>query len=133
MSFRPIKSQQRYLSVDLNALVEVSPDWLLVFFELLRQQKTRKLCPGEMIEMRKPIWDAAGVATLDRRKKIMNHLERVFPNDIIGFDRRRGKVPRAIVGTKMVEFHSESGLAVAPAKVAIKQNGYFGESPQIIT
>ena len=98
MSFRPLKSQQRYLSVDLNALVKVSPDWLLVFLELLRQQKIQKLCPGDMIEMRKPIWDAAGVATLDRRKKVMNHLERAFPNDIISFDRRRGKVPKAIVG-----------------------------------
>ena len=113
MSFRPIKSQQRYLSVDLNALVEISPDWLLVFFELLRQQKIQGLCPGDMIEMRKPIWDAAGVATLDRRKKIMNHLERVFPNDIIGFDRRRGKVPKAIVGTKMTGFQSGSSSPVS--------------------
>ncbi len=46
MSFRPIKSQQRYLSVDLNALVEIGPDWLLVFLELLRQQKIQGLCSG---------------------------------------------------------------------------------------
>ena len=108
MSFRPLKSQQRYLSVDLNALVKVSPDWLLVFLELLRQQKIQKLCPGDMIEMRKPIWDAAGVATLDRRKKVMNHLERAFPNDIISFERRRGKVPKAIVGGGMTMFHNRT-------------------------
>jgi len=104
-----------------------------VFFELLRQQKILALVAGDMIEMRKPIWDAAGVITSDRRKKVLNHLERVFSNDIVRFRRQRGTVPLAIVGPKMVEFHSKSGLAVAPAKVAIKQNGYFGESPQIIT
>ena len=122
MSFRPIKSQQRYLSVDLNALVEISPDWLLVFFELLRQQKIKGLCPGDMIEMRKPIWDAAGVATLDRRKKIMNHLERAFTPDIIGFERRRGKVPTAIVGEKMLNFQSRSSSSVNAKSSMPKQN-----------
>mgnify|MGYP001161475738 CR=1 FL=1 len=107
MSFRPIKSQQRYLSVDLNALVEISPDWLLVFFELLRQQKIQGLCPGDMIEMRKPIWDAAGVATLDRRKKIMNHLERIITKEIFEFRRRRDIVPLAIIGPKIRAFHNE--------------------------
>jgi hypothetical protein len=38
-------------------------------------------------------------------------------------------VPVAIIGPKMVEFHSKSGLAVAPAKVALKQNG--GVQPPI--
>ena len=133
MSVRPIRSSQRYLSLNLNVCTEICPDWLLVFFELLRQQKIQGLAPGDMIEMRKPIWDAAGVITTDRRKKVMDHLERVFPDDIVRFRRQRGSVPLAIVGPKMVEFHSKSGLAVAPAKVAIKQNGYFGESPQIIT
>ena len=133
MSFRPIRSSQRYLSLDLNVSTEICPDWLLVFFELLRQQKIQSLAPGDMIEMRTPIWDAAGVITTDRRKKVMDHLERVFPDDIVRFRRQRGTVPLAIVGPKMVEFHSKSGLAVAPAKVAMKQNGCFGESPQIIT
>ena len=133
MSVRPIRSSQRYLSLNLNVCTEICPDWLLVFFELLRQQKIQGLAPGDMIEMRKPIWDAAGVITTDRRKKVMDHLERVFPDDIVRFRRQRGSVPLAIVGPKMVEFHSKSGLAVAPAKVAIKQNGYFGESSQIIT
>ena len=133
MSVRPIRSSQRYLSLNLNVCTEICPDWLLVFFELLRQQKIQGLAPGDMIEMRTPIWDAAGVITTDRRKKVMDHLERVFPDDIVRFRRQRGSVPLAIVGPKMVEFHSKSGLAVAPAKVAIKQNGYFGESSQIIT
>jgi len=117
----------------LNVSTEICPDWLLVFFELLRQQKIQTLVAGDMIEMRKPIWDAAGVITSDRRKKVLNHLERVFSIDIVRFRRQRGTVPLAIVGPKMVEFHSKSGLAVAPAKVAMKQNGCFGESPQIIT
>ena len=112
MPFRPIKSQQRYLSVDLNAFVEISPDWLLVFFELLRQQKIQGLCPGDMIEMRKPIWDAAGVATLDRRKKIMNRLEQILPRDIVRFERRRGKTPNAVIGTKMAKFHSKPNTQV---------------------
>jgi hypothetical protein len=133
MSFRPIRSSQRYLSLNLKVSTEICPDWLLVFFELLRQQKIQTLVAGDMIEMRKPIWDAAGVVTSDRRKKVLNHLERVFSNDIVRFRRQRGTVPLAIVGPKMVEFHSKSGLAVAPAKVAIKQNGYFGESSQKIT
>ena len=60
MSFRPTKSQQRYLSVDLNVCKEICPDWLLVFLELLRQQKIQGLSSGDKIEMRKPIWDAAG-------------------------------------------------------------------------
>ena len=132
MSFRPIRSSQRYLSLDLNVSTEICPDWLLVFFELLRQQKILALVAGDMIEMRKPIWDAAGVITTDRRKKVLNHLERVFPDDIVRFRRQRGSVPVAIVGPKMVEFHSRSDLAVTPAKVATKQNGYFGESSQKI-
>ena len=112
MSFRPIKSQQRYLSVDLNALVEISPDWLLVFLELLRQQKIQGLSSGDKIEMRKPIWDAAGVATLDRRKKIMNRLEQILPRDIVRFERRRGKTPNAVIGTKMAKFHSKPNSQV---------------------
>ena len=112
MSFRPIKSQQRYLSVDLNALVEISPDWLLVFLELLRQQKIQGLSSGDKIEMRKPIWDAAGVTTLDRRKKIMNRLEQILPRDIVRFERRRGKTPNAVIGTKMAEFHSKPNTHV---------------------
>ena len=108
MSFRPIKSQQRYLSVDLNALVEISPDWLLVFLELLRQQKIQGLSSGDKIEMRKPIWDAAGVATLDRRKKVMNHLERIVPLDVIEFKRRKGVIPLAIIGPKMADFHNRN-------------------------
>ena len=111
MSVRPIRSSQRYLSLNLNVCTEICPDWLLVFFELLRQQKIQGLDPGDMIEMRKPIWDAAGVITTDRRKKVMDHLERVFPDDIVRFRRQRGSVPLAIVGPKMVEFHSKSGSA----------------------
>jgi hypothetical protein len=111
MSVRPIRSSQRYLSLNLNVCTEICPDWLLVFFELLRQQKIQSLDPGDMIEMRKPIWDAAGVITTDRRKKVMDHLERVFPDDIVRFRRQRGSVPLAIVGPKMVEFHSKSGSA----------------------
>ena len=83
-------------------------------------KKYKALPPGDMIEMRKPIWDAAGVITLDRRKKVMNHFERVFPDDIVRFRRQRGSVPLAIVGPKMAAFHSKSGSAVAPAKVATK-------------
>ena len=109
MSFRPIRSSQRYLSLDLNVCTEVCPDWLLVFFELLRQQKIQGLVPGDIIEMRKPIWDVAGVITTDRRKKVLNHFERVFPDDVVRFRRQRGSVPFAIVGPKMVEFHSKSG------------------------
>ena len=111
MSVRPIRSSQRYLSLNLNVCTEICPDWLLVFFELLRQHKIQGLAPGDMIEMRKPIWDAAGVITTDRRKKVMDHLERVFPDDIVRFRRQRGSVPLAIVGPKMVEFHSKSGSA----------------------
>ena len=111
MSVRPIRSSQRYLSLNLNVCTEICPDWLLVFFELLRQQKIQGFAPGDMIEMRKPIWDAAGVITTDRRKKVMDHLERVFPDDIVRFRRQRGSVPLAIVGPKMVEFHSKSGSA----------------------
>ena len=120
MSVRPIRSSQRYLSLNLNISTEICPDWLLVFFELLRQQKIQGLAPGDMIEMRKPIWDAAGVITTDRRKKVMDHLARSLPNYVVSFKRQRGSVPLAIVGPKMVEFHSKSGLAVAPAKVATK-------------
>ena len=133
MAFRPIKSPQRYLSLDLKACTEICPDWLLVFFELLRQQKIQGLAPGDMIEMRKPIWDAAGVITTDRRKKVMDHLTRSLPNDVVSFKRQRGKAPNAIIGTKMAAFHSKSDLAVTPAKVATKQNGYFRESSQKIT
>ena len=111
MSVRPIRSSQRYLSLDLNICTEICPDWLLVFFELLRQQKIQGLAPGDMIEMRKPIWDAAGVITTDRRKKVMDHLARSLPNDVVSFKRQRGSVPLAIVGPKMVEFHSKSGSA----------------------
>ena len=111
MSVRPIRSSQRYLSLNLNVCTEICPDWLLVFFELLRQQKIQGLAPGDMIEIRTPIWDAAGVITTDRRKKVMDHLERVFPDDIVRFRRQRGSVPLAIVGPKMVEFHSKSGSA----------------------
>ena len=111
MSVRPIRSSQRYLSLNLNVCTEICPDWLLVFFELLRQQKIQGFAPGDMIEMRKPIWDAAGVITTDRRKKVMDHLERVFPDDIVRFRRQRGSVALAIVGPKMVEFHSKSGSA----------------------
>ena len=111
MSVRPIRSSQRYLSLNLNVCTEICPDWLLVFFELLRQQKIQGLVPGDIIEIRTPIWDAAGVITTDRRKKVMNHLERVFPDNIVRFRRQRGSVPLAIVGPKMVEFHSKSGSA----------------------
>jgi len=97
--------------LNLKVSTEICPDWLLVFFELLRQQKIQGLAPGDMIEMRTPIWDAAGVITTDRRKKVMDHLERVFPDDIVRFRRQRGSVPLAIVGPKMVEFHSKSGSA----------------------
>ena len=111
MSVRPIRSSQRYLSLNLNVCTEICPDWLLVFFELLRQQKIQGLAPGDMIEMRKPIWDAAGVITTNRRKKVMDHLARSLPNDVVSFKRQRGSVPLAIVGPKMVEFHSKSGSA----------------------
>ena len=111
MSVRPIRSSQRYLSLNLNVCTEICPDWLLVFFELLRQQKIQSLDPGDIIEMRTPIWDAAGVVTTDRRKKVMDHLARSLPNDVVSFKRQRGSVPLAIVGPKMVEFHSKSGSA----------------------
>ena len=132
MSFRPIRSSQRYLSLNLKVSTEICPDWLLVFFELLRQQKILALVAGDMIEMRKPIWDAAGVITSDRRKKVLNHFERVFSDDIVRVRRQRGCVPLAIVGPKMVKFHSKSGLAVTPAKVALNQNGCFGKVPKIL-
>ena len=104
MSFRPFKSSQRYLSLDLETCTQVCPDWLLVFFEVLRQQKVQGLKAGDILEMRKPIWDAAGVVTPDRRKKVMNHLERNIPNDVLEFKRRRGVVPLAIIGPKIEIF-----------------------------
>ena len=106
MAFRPIKSPQRYLSLNLKACAEICPDWLLVFFELLRQQKIQGLVPGDTIGMRKPIWDSAGITTLDRRKKVMNHLERIVPLDVIEFKRRKGVIPLAIIVPKMAEFHN---------------------------
>ena len=106
MSVRPIRSSQRYLSLNLNVCTEICPDWLLVFFELLRQQKIQGLAPGDTIGMRKPIWDSAGITTLDRRKKVMNHLERIVPLDVIEFKRRKGVIPLAIIGPKMAEFHN---------------------------
>jgi hypothetical protein len=132
MSVRPIRSSPRYLSLDLNICTEICPDWLLVFFELLRQQKILTLVAGDMIEMRKPLWDAAGVITSDRRKKVLNHFERVFSDDIVRVRRQRGCVPLAIVGPKMVKFHSKSGLAVTPAKVALNQNSCFGKVSKIL-
>ena len=106
MAFRPIKSSQRYLSLDLKVCTEICPDWLLVFFELLRQQKIQGLAPGDTIGMRKPIWDSAGITTLDRRKKVMDHLERMIPLDVIEFKRRKGVIPLAIIGPKMAKFHN---------------------------
>ena len=123
MSVRPIRSSQRYLSLDLNICTEICPDWLLVFFELLRQQKIQGLVPGDIIEIRTPIWDAAGVITTDRRKKVMDHLERVFPDDIVRFRRQRGSVPLAIVGPKMVEFHSKSGSAATTQRIPNNVSG----------
>ena len=131
MSFRPIKSQQRYLSVDLNALVEISPDWLLVFLELLRQQKIQGLSSGDKIEMRKPIWDAAGVATLDRRKKIMNRLEQILPRDIVRFERRRGKTLNAVIGTKMAKFHSQPNTQVQAKEKTILAPVSYGINLEI--
>ena len=131
MSFRPIKSQQRYLSVDLNALVEISPDWLLVFLELLRQQKIQGLSSGDKIEMRKPIWDAAGVATLDRRKKIMNRLEQILPRDIVRFERRRGKTPNAVIGAKMAKFHNKPNSQVQAKEKTILAPVSYGINLEI--
>ena len=108
MSVRPIRSSQRYLSLDLNICTEICPDWLLVFFELLRQQKIQGLVPGDTIGMRKPIWDSAGITTLNRRKKVMNHLERIVPLDVIEFKRRKGVIPLAIIGPKMADFHNRN-------------------------
>jgi hypothetical protein len=122
MSFRPIKSFQRYLSLDLNVCTEICPDWLLVFFEFLRQQ-IQGLAPGDAIEIRKPVWDAAGVITLDRRKKVMDHLARSLPNDVVSFKRQRGKAPNTIVGTKMAAFHSKSG---PPATTKLIPNNVSG-------
>ena len=120
MSVRPIKSPQRYLSLDLTSCMGVCPDWLLVFFELLRQQKIQSLTAGDMIDMRKPVWDAAGVITSDRRKKVLNHLERVFLADVVSFKRRRGSVPIAILGAQMAEFHTKSGLVARGALAPLK-------------
>ena len=132
MSVRPIRSSQRYLSLNLNVSTKICPDWLLVFFELLRQQKILALVAGDMIEMRKPIWDVAGVITTDRRKKVLNHFERVFPDDIVRFRRQRGSVPLAIVGPKMVEFHSKSGLAVTPLKSLPSRTATSGKVPKLL-
>ena len=106
MSYWPIKSPQRYLSLDLKACEEICPDWLLVFFELVRQHKIQSLNQGDMIGLRQPIWDAAGVVTPDRRKKVINRLERTLPKDVIEFRRRRGVVPLAGIGPKLASFHN---------------------------
>ena len=79
---------------------------------------------GDMIEMRKPIWDAAGVITSDRRKKVLNHFERVFSDDIVRFRRQKGIVPIAILGPKMVEFQSISGLVVTTTPLVPDKIGY---------
>ena len=107
MSFRPIKSPKRYLSLDLESCKGICPDWLMVFFELLRQHKIQNLNQGDMIGLRKPIWDAAGVVIPDRRKKVMNHLERNIPNNVFEFKRRRGVVPLAIIGPELSAFHNK--------------------------
>ena len=108
VSVQAFKSPQRYLSVDLKACTEICPDWVLVFFELLRQQKIQGLVPGDTIGLRKPIWDSAGITSLDRRKKVMNHLERIIPRDVIEFERRKGVIPLAVIGPKMAEFHNRN-------------------------
>ena len=106
MPFRPIKSPKRYLSLDLESCKGICPDWLMVFFEILRQQKVQGLKAGDILEMRKPIWDAAGVVTPDRRKKVMNILEERLPENVCEFKRSRGVVPLIVIGPKIAHFHS---------------------------
>ena len=60
-----------------------------------------------MIGLRKPICDAAGIVTPDRRKKVINHLERTLPKDVIEFRRRKGVVPLAVIGPKLASFHNK--------------------------
>jgi len=92
----------------LGALKGVAPDWLLVFFELLRIQKTRSLEAGSIIELRRPIWESAGVETLDRRKKVLTHLGNRMDPDILQIVRKRGAVPVVILGGDFARFHSTS-------------------------
>ena len=106
MSFRPFKTSQRYLSLDLETCTQVCPDWLLVFFEILRQQKVQGLKAGDILEMRKPIWEAAGISSADRRKKVMNILEERIPQNVCEFKRRRGVVPLIVIGPKIAHFHN---------------------------
>lgn len=106
MKVRPMKSTTRYLSLNLDEFTGIAPDWLLVFLEITRQQKVRNLSPGDLIELRKPIWDVAGITSPNRRKKVVDHLENRIPNEIVQLVRQRGKVPIAMVGKNMAKLRN---------------------------
>lgn len=101
MKVRPLKSSLRYLSLNLSTLDGIAPDWLLVLFEIARQAKIQNLSSGDVVELRKPIWDAAGVKSLDRRKKVIALLEKHVASEVIQIERKQGRCPKAVVGDRM--------------------------------
>jgi hypothetical protein len=98
---RPYRTSARYLCLHLDGCHHIVPDWLMVFFEIARQVKVQKIDVGGQLTLRSPIWKSAGVESLDRRKKILAHLETKIPSDILRFDRVRGRSPVAFIGPSL--------------------------------
>lgn len=101
---RPFVSKQRYLSINLEKCCQIAPDWLMVFFEIVRQVRVQELKVGDELGISSPIWKSAGVMTLDRRKKILSHLEAKVPPEVFHIKRQQGRLPVVVIGAELNRF-----------------------------
>jgi hypothetical protein len=115
---RPYNTPKRYLCLNLDGCGQILPDWLMVFCEIARQVRVQKIGPGGELELRSPIWSSAGVETLDRRKKILAHLEAKVPPQMLRFSRRKGRSPIAVIGVNFED--CLSGAQTLPGAVYVQ-------------
>lgn len=87
-----------FVWLDLHLAARYCPDWILLVLFLFRHTAMNGTPRGREIVLRKGFYELAGITTKDRRRKVLDHLEKNVPHSICKVERQRGKCARILLG-----------------------------------
>lgn len=81
----------QFLTVERGLAVGVLPDWVVLLLLVTTMFRMGRVTADGSVELRRPLWEEAGIITPDRRKKVLDHLASRLPNDVLVLRRGRGR------------------------------------------
>ena len=93
-----VGNTEAYLRLDLSVASQFVPDWQMLMLFLFRHTAMNGVPEDGEIVLRNSFYRSAGIETKDRRRKVLDHIEKQVPNSICKVLRGRGKCAQIQIG-----------------------------------